>query len=368
MSLLSLIQAAQSGLLKAMHALGLSGEVAGQPAWPFDSRIDTGTLAIDPGLERQLAWALGLSALALLLLLAGGWLRRRSRWAWAGAWAAAAACVWLAPWPPLALLLTDAVPTSFHRSKTHFDAASIDRGLQLFEAHCAACHGSDGRGEGPLAAQQRVWPPTLSAGLPWKRAEGELLWHVLHGMKDRSGAPTMPGFADRLQTADVWALLDGMKALAAGDNLQREKAWAWPVQAPTLAADCARAWRGQRVRIVAADDGVPAPREDPLFVTVMLHRQPLAPGPDCAAGWRAYARIAGVPDVSLAGTQFLVDRDGWLRAVNRPGEPAWSEDSLVCRSPNESPTPSGAAGLDALIARIDADPVRLGDSGLPHTR
>ncbi|HWH81006.1 MAG TPA: cytochrome c, partial [Burkholderiaceae bacterium] len=323
------------------------------------------------------AWALGFGGFAVVLLLAGA-LWRRGRWP---AWALALICTLLVPWPPMALVFTDALPTSFHRSPSHFDAASIERGLVLYETHCASCHGSDGRGEGPAAAQLPVWPPTLSAGLLWKRAEGELLWRVLHGVTSRAGTVTMPGFAGTLNEADVWALLDGMKALSAGDSVRREASWPWPVQAPDVGVACAdlaprrlAQWRGQRVRIVAADASASAPRDDPRVVTVVLRRERSDTPVDCGVSgidaWRAYASVAGVPERALAGMQFIVDREGWLRALGRAGQSEWSEDSLLCRSETR---PSASArtepdGLGALIARMDADPVRIDRLGLAHAR
>ena len=237
------------------------------------------------------------------------------------------------------------------------------------------------RGEGPAASALPVWPPTLSAGLLWKRSEGELLWRVLHGMTDQKGQPTMPGFADRLNEADVWALLDGMRALSDGDAARREASWPWPVHAPDLRVDCADGaqrrliqWRGQRVRIVAADAAAVTPREDPRFETVVLRRERSGAFSGCGTSgddaWRAYATIAGVPVDELAGTQFIVDRGGWLRALGRPGQSEWSEDSLLCRSdpPPVNSRRIEADGLDALIARMDADPVRIDRSGLAHDR
>jgi mono/diheme cytochrome c family protein len=37
-----------------------------------------------------------------------------------------------------------------------------DAGAQLFRTHCASCHGTTGRGDGPLAAQLRRPPPDLT--------------------------------------------------------------------------------------------------------------------------------------------------------------------------------------------------------------
>jgi len=132
-------------------------------------------------------------------------------------------------------------------------------------------------------------------------------------------------------------------------------------------------WRGQRVRIVA---GTAAPAEDPRLVTVLL----VPPSPtassasaECvaqsAAAWEALALIAGTD--RLAGTQLIADRDGWLRVRGEPGNAGWSDDDLVCRS-ERAPALVGqgaalpADGLGALIARMDAEPVRFVKGGFIH--
>lgn len=392
--LLQAAQTAQRGLRAVLDALGLAPPVHGQPAWPLPWRVAVENLVIDGGLARDLALWLLLATTALGFALLGlAW--RRRRWPLL---VGAAALLALAPWPPAALLFTPAVPTSLHRSPTGFEAAGIQRGLALYQTHCAACHGADGRGEGPLAASLPRWPPTLSAGLLWKRSEGELLWRVQQGLHDAQGRPTMPGFADRLSNDDTWAVLDAMKVLAAGDGARRQAAWPWPVAAPDVAVECADApgprplshWRGQRVRLVLAGGLQPQPIEDPRFVTVVVGAEgPQADGveaarwagADCSArsdaARAAYAQLAGlsVADArsghdAAAGLQFLIDRDGWLRAVSRPGAPGWSADDLLCRAESVAGNPSAPPrdGLDALIARMDAEPVQVARLGLPHAR
>lgn len=382
--LLQAAQAAQRGVLQALHALGLTDTVHGQPAWPLAGRIAVENLVIDGGLARQVAlFALMVGLAVLCAAAAMAWRRRRLPLA-----AGALILLALAPWPPADLLWAPAVPTSFHRSPTGFEATRIAQGLKLYQAHCAACHGHDGRGEGPLAASLPTWPPTLSAGLLWKRAEGELLWRVQQGMHDRQGRPTMPGSAGRLSTDDTWAVLDAMKVLAAGDGATRQAAWPWPVAAPQMAVDCADApgprplahWRGQRLRIVLAGAVLPQPIEDPRFVTVVVgSSQARAAGAECTAASpdaaTVYARLAGLPDAQQgAGLQFVVDRQGWVRAMSRPGRGGWSENDLLCRAEAAPAAASRAAdappaaGLDALIVRMEAEPVEVARLGVPHGR
>jgi len=376
-TLVALLQSAQLALLRVWHALGLTGDIGGQPAWPFAKRLAIETLVIDAALARQLAWALVAAVLiAVLLLCSAMW--RRSRWpAWGFALVVAAAV----PWPTASLLWSDAVPTSFHRTPSGFDATSITEGLALYQTHCAGCHGTDGRGETPQAATLPTWPPRLTGALLWKRAEGELHWRIRHGLQDRRGTTTMPGFATALSDAQTWAVLDALRALAAGDSVRREGLWQWPVRAPGLQVRCddapmraLAAWRGQRVRIVVAANAGEAPREDPRFDSVVLRAAPGTAPPTCTAtspdALLAYARIAGVGVDALPGTQFIVDRDGWLRALASPGNTAWSAEQLLCRSTDgpRSAAASDEDGLAALIRQMDADPVRIAAFGLAHGR
>jgi hypothetical protein len=79
----------------------------------------------------------------------------------------------------------------------------------------------------------------------------------------------------------------------------------------------------------------------------------------------------------LQGMQWLGDRSGWLRALSRPGAQGWSEDDRVCRTDAparttvEATTAAAATagpsdGLGALIARMDAEPVRFIKGGFVH--
>jgi hypothetical protein len=72
--------------------------------------------------------------------------------------------------------------------------------------------------------------------------------------------------------------------------------------------------------------------------------------PDSDA-WRAYAIIAGVTPDQLAGTEFLVDADGWLRATFRPMTAgAW-------------PDPAGIVAAAEVVA---AEPIDRPASGMHH--
>lgn len=375
--LIGLLQGAQLQLLRVLDALGLVAHAHGQPAWPWALRLSGENLLIDLGQARRLGLTVIVLAAALLTLVLALLWRRRRVWLVA----AAALLVVLAPWPETNVVLAPAYPTSFQASPTGFTAESIERGRVLYASQCAACHGADGRGQGPLASSQPVWPPNLSGPLLWRRADGDVLWHVLNGMRDRRGAPTMPGFGGVLGDADAWALIDFMKAQGAGESLRAAGLWTQPIAPPDVVVQCSNkpprrlnSWRGQRLRIVAAGAGAQPLLDDPRLVTVFLAPDAKAAAQqagDCIAAspfaWAAFSLVAATSQ--LAGTQLIVDRDGWLRARGEPGKGAWSDDDLLCRieqAPSSGARPLTPDGLGALIARMDAEPVRFVKGGFVH--
>ncbi|HVR36763.1 MAG TPA: cytochrome c, partial [Methylomirabilota bacterium] len=45
------------------------------------------------------------------------------------------------------------------------DAGSLERGRRVYDAHCAACHGDDGDGQGPAAVWLYPKPRDFNSGL-----------------------------------------------------------------------------------------------------------------------------------------------------------------------------------------------------------
>ena len=382
-ALIGLLQGAQVALLQALAALGLVGASHGQPAWPWALKLSGENLLIDLGQARRLAASLVVGALVVvLLLLAMVWRRRR-----VALFVTVPLLLAMAPWPDARVIWVAATPASFHDSPSGFTVQSIAQGRALYAQHCVGCHGADGRGQGASADARSMSPPNLAGPLLWRRADGDLLWHVMHGMRARDGAQTMPAFGGRLRADEAWALIDFMKAQAAGETLRATGVWALPAALPDVAVRCDGqlprrlvSWRGQRVRIVAQDDAPAdpqAPLEDPRLVTVRLAPQAQAASRDGAGcvvdaseapdAWAAFALVTGAS--TLAGTTLIADRDGWLRARSEPGQAGWSDDDLLCRTdtaPRVASPVAVADGLGALIARMDAQPVRFVKGGFAH--
>ena len=310
-----------------------------QARWPFPLRPNMALLA-DADVRRAFIEA------ALLLAVAGGCLGRaalfrRHRWL---ALAAAAALAYTADQvveaaPFLDPMLIAASPASYYRSPTGFTAAAIAEGATLFAAHCAVCHGAEGRGDGPAAAALPVRPANLTQEHVWGHSDGELFWWITDGYQERRQGRVMPGFAEVLSEDERWAVIDFLHAHLAGIAVAEGGGWRHPVAAPALAALCGdgraldlEELRGRFVRIIAARPGDEPP--PPSAVATIRLLQVPGETPDCVASgsdvWMAYATVAGVAPAALAGTQFLVDPAGWLRLSLPPARAAaWADEAAL---------------------------------------
>jgi mono/diheme cytochrome c family protein len=272
---------------------------------------------------------------------------RRGRW-----FAGAAAAILLAlGLPRLGLLLVPAYPTSYLASPTEFAATSIDAGARLFVSQCAACHGAQGHGNGPVEASLPVRPADLTAEHVQMHRDGDLYWFIAHGFTAPDGTAVMPGFAPALSTDAIWHLVDYLRAHNAGEAVRRTGRWPQPVPMPQFDAICVdgrtidlEELRGRAIRIVAGSE--PAPSELDA-VTVLVSRGATSPTDDaCVAAepqvWSALAILVGASADALPGTQVLVDANGWLRAVSRPGT---SIQIGQARAIFAHPLPINAAGL-----------------------
>jgi mono/diheme cytochrome c family protein len=87
---------------------------------------------------------------------------------------------------------------------------ALARGRALFERHCTACHGPEGRGDGPASTEARdLTDPAVEARL----TDGEVFWKIGTGRK-KDGERTMPAFARQIKTEDRWKLVRYVRSLA----------------------------------------------------------------------------------------------------------------------------------------------------------
>ena len=288
--------------------------------------------------------------IAFALLLRGPW----RRWPRLVAATAAVVVAWFAV-PHLDLLFVPAYPTSFQRSPTGFSASAIAQGAALYPGRCASCHGAQGYGDGTAARDLPVPPADLTAAHLWMHGDGELFWWLSHGIEAPEGGMAMPGFDQSLDPGQRWDLIDYVRAHNAGLVVQAAGIWSPPLQAPGFQARCTgdrtrslADFRGGFVRLVlGTTPGTP----DPSVTTILATTNPAArPGPglciaDDAALPSAYGIVSGLAPQDLAGTQILIDGQGWLRAV-QPGRTGagWNDTQR----------------LAATIRQLQADPIARG--------
>jgi putative copper export protein/mono/diheme cytochrome c family protein len=316
---MSIATEAVLGTLVVITAAFLAAHTPGtheQPLWPFPWRLNPLVFREpDPRGEVVIAlFAAGTSA----VIAAIGLIWRKVRWPTV----ALAVIIFLVAIPHLDRLFAAAYPTSFFVSPTGFAAATIVRGERLYRTDCASCHGTMGQGDGPAAGTLPVAPSDLTAHRLLEYSDGDLFWLVGHAV----GTPD----------EDRWDLIDYLRARAMGEFV-RTAAWGLhPLHIPRFNGDCADGrdiatddLRGQVVRIVVPggnEQGQPLVQVAKPVVTISLATDAAdrPGGVRCVAqreAREAFAILLGTTSDALAGSQFLVDPNGWLRARWRPGDP-----------------------------------------------
>jgi len=77
----------------------------------------------------------------------------------------------------------------------------LEHGKFLFETNCMPCHGSGGRGDGPVAFQMAEPPANLTAAQTTGRSDGYLYATV------RNGGSAMPAYGDAMSDQERWEVV-----------------------------------------------------------------------------------------------------------------------------------------------------------------
>ena len=85
-------------------------------------------------------------------------------------------------------------------------AKSIENGRRLFHIYCAVCHGTHGKGMGPVATKF-VPPPDITQAFFKARTDGFLYETV------RRGGPLMPGLGEALSPRERWDIVNYLRRL-----------------------------------------------------------------------------------------------------------------------------------------------------------
>jgi mono/diheme cytochrome c family protein len=84
--------------------------------------------------------------------------------------------------------------------------AKLWRGREVFDQHCASCHGWSGQGNGPEAFALVPAPADLEwlAHKPKSQSQAYIYWSIAEG--GRRFDSEMPAFKGALAQTDIWAV------------------------------------------------------------------------------------------------------------------------------------------------------------------
>ena len=310
-----------------------------QPTWPLSFRLTLDNLVAAPDFQSQVLIGSQVAVLGVVALLVSLALRRLRMPVLAGGAVLLVAGVAIGL-PPL---VSDAYPTTYRRPDVAYQATSIVAGMGLFGEHCAVCHGPHAAGDGPAAATLQPRPPDLRASHVALHTAGDIFWWITNGL------PPMPAFGDRLEADARWHLVNYLRALAAADasrllgpTVESEMPW---LVAPdftfTVGPEYARSlkeYRGRKIVLLVlytlpASQARLVELADAYGLLTSLEVEILAVPTDATPD--AIRRVSGGPPIlypvvtdgsreivdtyrlfsPAPHTEFLIDRQGYLRAV-----------------------------------------------------
>jgi mono/diheme cytochrome c family protein len=87
---------------------------------------------------------------------------------------------------------------------------SIKNGKTLYQSYCAACHGKNGRGDGPAATSLHPKPADHTSAAVQAESDGTLFYKISEGHANTA----MPPFKAALQPDQRWAVINYIRTLA----------------------------------------------------------------------------------------------------------------------------------------------------------
>ena len=102
----------------------------------------------------------------------------------------------------------DTTPDTSLQNPMPATVRSVTVGADLFVADCAACHGVDGRGGGPMAATTTIRPADLRSGHLASHTDGDVFYWIGAGLPGG-----MPAWSGTLSETDRWNLVNYLRSL-----------------------------------------------------------------------------------------------------------------------------------------------------------
>ena len=94
------------------------------------------------------------------------------------------------------------------------DPKSLSRGQAMYEVNCELCHGKQGKGDGPVAAELVRKPPDLSGNAVKPLSDGEIFLVITNGIQLAKGSTGgMPALRENLAVNDRWDVVNYVRSL-----------------------------------------------------------------------------------------------------------------------------------------------------------
>ena len=104
------------------------------------------------------------------------------------------------------------VPEKYQKMTNSFadDASIIKYGKMNYMKHCRACHGNEGKGDGPKARNLKAFPGDFSSAEFQKETDGTIYYQSIIGRDE------MPNFESKIpEEEDRWAVVMYLRSLKA---------------------------------------------------------------------------------------------------------------------------------------------------------
>jgi mono/diheme cytochrome c family protein len=88
------------------------------------------------------------------------------------------------------------------------DQVSIERGAELFQINCALCHGTDGKGNGPVASHLKNKPFDLTSFPIHSFTDGGIFFNISAGVPEK-----MPALNENLTVRERWDVVNYVRML-----------------------------------------------------------------------------------------------------------------------------------------------------------
>ncbi len=123
-------------------------------------------------------------------------------------------CFWLGGSQLFTFFTEEYTPSKFATNPILPDVESVAIGQELFNENCIACHGPEGRGDGPTAQSLTPPPADFAAGHTATHTDGDLYFWILQGIEETP----MPAFGDQLTEEQAWHLVNYVRRLSVRED------------------------------------------------------------------------------------------------------------------------------------------------------